>query len=43
MSKDIFSRSFHVLEYSRKNPGLSKRCGNPEGRTSIEGKNSLGH
>jgi len=28
-----FSRTFPVLEFSIKNPGLSRRCGNPEEST----------
>ena len=33
-----FSRTFQVLEFSRKNPGLSRRRGNPENSSSTSTK-----
>jgi len=33
--QEYFSRTFQVLEFSRKNPGLSRRCGNPVEDCSI--------
>jgi len=39
-SEGYFSRTFQVLEFSRKHPGLSRRRGNP-GQTTSKFRTSM--